>query len=285
MTGGHACLSRRLALCKDEAVLHCHGGAMHRRLFTAGLAAVALSGAAKPMKAPTPEAFARTPETDEHLPAGKMVFFGCQPGGKTLDNGTNSRGNPFATAFISALSADQTLEHFAGELREKTRAESRGYQIVDLPTAVVPGNWRPVSKPPDQRRTALVLIVTDYANEDQLPPLHGARYDAVRVTQALIAGGYRTTLCLDGARTYLEDVLVAFSRESQSAEAAIVYTTGHGLEVGHDTRLLMQDFDTRDGVAGLASRALPISRIAEAAQARSVNMIFYAGCRNNPGGW
>ncbi len=46
--------------------------------------------------------------------------------------------------------------------------------------------------------------------------------------------------------------------------------------------LIPGDYPIAERNRALAGRAIALPRIAEAAQARTVNLVFYGGCRDNP---
>lgn len=215
-----------------------------------------------------------------------MVFFGCQPGQKTLDGTRTAPGNPFATAFLTTL-AEQGLpiKEFVDHLYARTKAESRGYQLVDAPRALAPDDVVLAADGNERSRVALVLVVSAYQQTRQLPSLEGAAYDARRIAAALAASGYRTTLVLDDAPSVIDERLSAFRQASAVADVALIYTTGHGLEVDGEPYVLMRHFDFEDGKGSLQSRALKVSAIAEAAKSATANLVFSAACRNNPTDW
>ncbi len=250
-------------------------------MLTLSASSVLLAAAAP--KKPRPDSMARKPEVEAGLPPGTLVFFGSQPGMETLDKSASGFGNPFATAFIGALSQpDLPIEAFAEELFQSTRYESMGFQVIDRPSRLEPAGLKLFPTQREGRRSALVLVISDYGSSRELPSLHGARYDAGRVVTALINTGFETTLMLDGSTPYLLSALDDFSRESQGADMSLIYVTGHGVEINYDTRLLTTQFDSKTFAEDFDRGSIGLSRIALAARARTANLVFYAGCRNNP---
>ncbi|MGN6142892.1 MAG: caspase family protein, partial [Mesorhizobium sp.] len=130
-----------------------------------------------------------------------------------------------------------------------------------------------------------VLVVTEYRDDARLPKLLGARRDAGRIATALRSAGYKTTLVLDADRRATEKALAQFERQTRDADVAIIYTTGHGLEVLGESYILMRDFNLADGPEGLKVEAMPVAAIARSMKARTANMIFSAACRDNPLHW
>ena len=125
------------------------------------------------------------------------------------------------------------------------------------------------------------MVVSDYyrAGQDSLP---GARLDAERVAVALRKAGFETEIAIDLELSAMKQELASFSTESRRHDAAVIYTTGHGVEVGRTVFLLPGDYPVSKGTSALATRAVSLPEIASAVRAKRVNLVFYAGCRNNP---
>src|SRR5262249_50089946 len=102
-----------------------------------------------------------------------------------------------------------------------TSPDSVPTQPVAAPTAV-PG-------PPKGRRVGLVIGNIAYKNA---PPLKNPRHDAEVIAQSLRAVGFETvTLLDDGTREKMIGALRAFASDAEKAEWAVVYYSGHGMEV------------------------------------------------------
>jgi hypothetical protein len=141
-------------------------------------------------------------------------------------------------------------------------------------------DWTIAAKRPEQLRIALVLVYSDYASSDSLTSLPGAEFDGIRMETALRNAGYQTKLALDPEN--IVSVLDAFSADALTSEAAIIYATGHGVHVNETTYLLMSDYMMRGGKDGLADQAISANVLSTYACAKSVNLLFFGGCRNNP---
>jgi hypothetical protein len=211
-----------------------------------------------------------------------LTFHASASGKPTLDD-AESGGNPFASALIEILGQSQLmLAELAVALHQGTVSRSRGFQLPEVPYGVPVRNWRVVPSTPGERRIALVLVVSDYARSGGAASLPGAMQDAQRVAAAFAQAGFTTNLSLDLELPAMRRTLSDFSIQSKDHDAAVIYTTGHGVEVGGKIFLLPGDYPTHERNAALEQRALGLSEIATAAQARQVNLIFYAGCRDNP---
>jgi hypothetical protein len=212
-----------------------------------------------------------------------LVYYGSQSGRPTLDQGEGG-GNPFASALIAALAEpDLPLARLGDALRQGTLDRSGGYQDADV--AAAPSDlalWPVSAADPSGLRLALVIVVSDYSASDRAPSLPGAARDAQRVADALRGAGWRPRVVLDPDREEFLQTLADFSEDSRAAQAALVYTTGHGVETGGMVHLAMGDFPVAEGEAALAEHALTLAEIAAAPAASMVNLVFYAGCRDNP---
>jgi hypothetical protein len=211
--------------------------------------------------------------------APALLFHAVSSGELALDQGEGG-GNPFASALIETLARPQArLGELPDALRTLTEVKSAGYMTADVPAAVTPVDWPLVSRGAENRK-ALVLVISDYEKAG-LTSLAGAAYDAGRIATALTEAGFATKAVLDLDRAGIEDELIAFGAESRSADAAVIYTTGHGVEVDGRVYLLPADYPAQQGNAALATCAMPLREIAASIQARAVNLVFYGGCRED----
>jgi hypothetical protein len=205
------------------------------------------------------------------------VLYAAQPGAETLDEG-HGGGNPFASALVDLL-ADPglTLGALPVGLRRLASEKSDGFQHADVPRDIRPAGL--LLTRGGLRRTALVAVQSAYGNPG-VPQLPGAARDGERITAALARAGFTVRYAPDLARENLVGALEAFATASRHADLALVYATGHGVQSGGVTHLLMPDYLPGRGEARLGERSLTIPRLAEAAQARRANLMLWAGCRS-----
>ena len=137
---------------------------------------------------------------------------------------------------------------------------------------------------PDAKVTTLNLETSETReaktnNEGQytIPQLQAVIY-TVRVE----AAGFKTQVAVDLSGAGMRDTIARFSAESAQADAALIYTTGHGVEVDGTVYLLPGDYPLAQKNAALPSRALPVRDIGAGLKAKRVNLLFYGGCRDNP---
>jgi hypothetical protein len=216
--------------------------------------------------------------------AETLVFHASASGRQTLDQGEGG-GNPFASALIEVL-ARQTvsLAELPPALRELTRMKSGGFQAADVPDIRSSRDWTLVPPSPAERRLALVLVVSDYARSGGVQSLPGARNDAARIAAALTAAGFATEVAVDFALPAMKQKLASFALASAASDAAVIYTTGHGVEVGGAVYRLPGDYPVEQRNAALAEHAIGLSDIAGALRAKRINLVFYGGCRDDPFG-
>jgi hypothetical protein len=218
-------------------------------------------------------------ETSGGAPATLVTATG--PGALTLD-GRGGTGNPFAAAFVRLLAdRDLPLDAFLHDLAKDTEVLSGGFQRPPVPDPIAPAQLALGRRAANERRIALVLVFSGY-RQAGLPALPGARFDGVRVQAALAAAGFETRLVVDPPRGHIEPLLDAFAAASEGADTARVYATGHGGEVAGTGFLLPPGYPMETGASALPTRGLALARILAAMRARSANLLFYAGCRNDP---
>ena len=235
---------------------------MNRRAFIAALAASS-AGSALAQTAPSA--------------AAPLVYYAGQAGRLTSDRSSQG-GNPFASALCEVIGQRPlTLETFTRRMAEANQIHSRGWQMLDYPR-VLPEPKRRLDK--GETRVALVLVNADYSKSDAYS-LPGAAHDAKRVPAALNEAGYQTMLVLDANAEKARAALAEFALASEGADNAIIYIGGHGAQHQRSVYWMMGDFPAQDA-KWLPTHAIPVSEIAKAGRARSLNLVLYASCRDDP---
>lgn len=216
-----------------------------------------------------------------HAPV--RTFYATRRGGSTLDTAAGG-GNPFASALIElARNPKVALRDLPDRLRKSTRRLSRGHQQVEWSGPARRPGWRfPLDGAAHpERREALVLVVSDYSGSGQYRSLAGAARDERRVAAMLAECGFSVTQGIGPRRCDLLAATAAFSRRARRADVAVIYSTGHGMQLGDEVYLLPGDFPGGAGLrhAHFARHAVGIPRLARSATARHLNLVFFAGCR------
>src|ERR1043166_1187394 len=133
---------------------------------------------------------------------------------------------------------------------------------------------------PRGRRVALVIGNSAY---QRVPALPNPRGDAELVATALRAVGFQSVrLESDLAREKLIDVLRAFGRETESADWAVVYFAGHGIEVGGVNYLIPVDARLETD-RDLQYEAVALEQVLGSVEAaRKLRLVILDACRDNP---
>src|ERR1700730_4661712 len=185
-----------------------------------------------------------------------LHFYASQSGRQTLDQGEGG-GNPFASALIEAMSQPNlTLGELPSELTRLTVSKSRGHQSPDVPSNAEPANWQFQPNLSFETREPLIVVFSDYSASGGAPSLPGAQHDASRVGTAFANVGFQTETFVDPSLTELDDILLKFSERSAVADFAIVYTTGHGVEVDGVVFLLPGDYPISEQNRSLGEKAI-----------------------------
>jgi len=210
------------------------------------------------------------------------IIYATDSGGTTIDQDVYG-GNPFATALIDLSTATTgSLTTFARRLRNLTRQRSGNHQNP-IWTSLPAGSKWSIAMPAVQRterRVALVLIVSEY--ETLYPPrLVGAAHDERRISAMLAQNGFSVHQGVANNRTSLVRALRDFSSRAQTHDSAVIYSTGHGVELDNVVYLLPGDYPFVKGYPEpiLRKRALSVKDIAQSCRATKFNLAFFAGCR------
>ncbi|WP_315765178.1 MULTISPECIES: caspase family protein [unclassified Bradyrhizobium] len=131
-----------------------------------------------------------------------------------------------------------------------------------------------------EKRVALVIGNSKYRSVPALPNPDG---DAAAIADALRAVGFQDVrLVNDATRDGLVDALKSFASAADSADWAVIYYAGHGLEMAGENYLVPVD-------AKLATdRDVPLETVAldqmmgATEGARKLHLVILDACRNNP---
>jgi Caspase domain len=207
-----------------------------------------------------------------------LVFYASQSGKPTLDQGQGG-GNPFASALVQLLERPSltSAELYAG-LPALTKEKSRGFQVPEGPNAVSSAEWRLKPIPTRTKRVALVAVYSDYSAIG-VSSLPGAERDLQRVSTALGHAGFKVQATANPSRDDLHAALEMLSAQSEDAEAAAIYVTGHGFEHRGHVYLVPNDIPFARGLGWLPGRAIDVRSLVGFVKAKRANLVFFGGCR------
>jgi hypothetical protein len=215
------------------------------------------------------------PERGTALP---MVIYASQSGASTLDQGDGG-GNPFASALIELLERPYlTYGELCSGLIARTKDKSCGLQMPDVPIPVDSTQPIFVPTPAPAKRVALVFAYSDYldSNVESLP---GADLDLDRVAAALRRAAFDVHTAANPARNDLDAALQALSKQSEFADVAVIYLTGHGFEHHGRVYLIPSDYPFDAGPRRLCDLAVCVPCLQRYLKARMANLVFFGGCR------
>ncbi|WP_339036123.1 tetratricopeptide repeat protein [Bradyrhizobium symbiodeficiens] len=142
------------------------------------------------------------------------------------------------------------------------------------PAAIAPGGAN------GDRRIALVIGNSAYENVAALPnPVR----DASLVADVLKLTGFEAvTLLTDLRKDALVNALREFAARAETADWAVVYYAGHGMEIGGVNYLIPTDAKiAADREIGF--EAVPVDQVLNAAErARRLRLVILDACRDNP---
>jgi uncharacterized caspase-like protein len=130
------------------------------------------------------------------------------------------------------------------------------------------------------KRVALVMGNSAYQNA---PALTNPKNDAEDVGRALRALGFETIVAEDLDRSGMNDALDRFSRVVNSADIALVYYSGHGMQFAGRNYLLPVDAKLSSAEDVNKFRLMPLDDVLDVLQAaRGARVVILDACRNNP---
>jgi caspase domain-containing protein len=205
------------------------------------------------------------------------------------------RAEPSALASYCSQQADARGLHGSERLAFRARCKADGAETAAPSSAVRPPQTpsgpakdsRPqqpvVATAPvaDQgRRIALVIGNSAYEN---VPALGNPQRDAARVADAFRHIGFATVdLQIDVGKNALVSALRQFAQQAETADWAVVYYAGHGMEVGGVNYLVPVDAriaSDRD----IGFEAVPLDQVLNAAErATKLRLVILDACRDNP---
>jgi hypothetical protein len=218
----------------------------------------------------------------QHTEIRVPVCFATRSGGTTIDRDSKG-GNPFATALIELTTSNKFgISDFVTRLHDRTTKLSNGHQSPEWVGPVPTIDWR-LSQPQigkRVRRVALVLIISDYRY--QWANLGGAAWDELRISAMFARNGFSVTQGIGSSRAEILQALRVFEESSRESDFAIIYSTGHGREAKNAVYLLPGDYPMEEGFRSskLVKSGVSVSLLANACSARTVNLVFFAGCRS-----
>lgn len=128
-------------------------------------------------------------------------------------------------------------------------------------------------------RVALVIGMAGYRS---IEPLVNTRNDAEDLARTLEGIGFDVTLSQDATGADLRQTLDDFAFRAETADLALVYFAGHGVQVQGENYLIPVDADVRSN-ADVQRQSVSLGRLMKAVdRARKMRIVILDSCRDNP---
>jgi len=162
---------------------------------------------------------------------------------------------------------------------EEKEPQTRGLMPIKTPVGRVTAEETLASPQVSARRVALVVGMSAYTS---ISPLRNTEADARAVGAMLERLGFTVDLAIDVPLAQMKDTITAFSRKSETADIAVVYYAGHGVEAAGENYLIPIDIKV-DDPAKIPDQAVSLrSVLGSVAHARKLRIVILDSCRNNP---
>lgn len=166
------------------------------------------------------------------------------------------------------------------EIKPNLLPKSYDGSTIGTPVPAPPAQTTQPIAPVADRRVALVIGNAAYSN---VSPLSNSIKDASLVGDAVRAVGFQSvTILKDLTREKLINALQAFASEAATADWAMIYYAGHGMEIGGINYLIPVDAALKSD-RDATFEAIQLDQVLNAAErARRLRLVVLDACRDNP---
>ncbi|MEI2806936.1 MAG: SUMF1/EgtB/PvdO family nonheme iron enzyme [Albidovulum sp.] len=128
-----------------------------------------------------------------------------------------------------------------------------------------------------------VALVIGNGQYDHAPRLSNPERDAGAVAEALVGLGFRVTGPLPNlSKAQMDEALRQFGRQTRNAAAAVVYFSGHGMELGGQNYLIPKDA-VLEREADVSLEAVGLNVVLDQISGASgYRLVILDACRDNP---
>lgn len=195
-----------------------------------------------------------------------------------FERALKERGSQFKKAHEDARAQLAALDQ-SGQAAGKPAAPAAAAAAPVSPSAA---SKAPVQSAAQQKGRRVALVIGN-SNYQHTPKLANPVRDAQAVAASLRSIGFETvTVGNDMARDKLTDTLRGFVREAESADWAMVYYAGHGIEVGGVNYLIPVDARLETD-RDTSFEAVSLDQVLTAVDgARKIKLVILDACRDNP---
>lgn len=130
-----------------------------------------------------------------------------------------------------------------------------------------------------EKRVALVIGIADY---QAVPKLKNTINDSDLIARTLESLEFSVTRLKDASLDELQTAISKFSFEAETADVALVYYAGHGVEFGGTNLLLPADISAKNRV-GIAGQSITLDEVLLSVdKARQLRIVILDSCRDDP---
>ncbi len=211
----------------------------------------------------------------------------------TVDTGRAERDRLAAEAEAGRRKQQELEQRLTAEAAERSRlaaeAEATRRRQQELEARLAALESQSASRPSNQaaiirnqRRVALVIGNAQY----KVSPLENPVNDATDVDQTLRQLGFQTTLVRNATLGQMREATRRFADQLQSADVALIYFAGHGIESNRKNYMIPVNADLKfeyelDDQAYNAGQWLEMLESIKSSNAERVNIVILDACRNN----
>ncbi|MEN8657750.1 MAG: caspase family protein [Marivita sp.] len=154
---------------------------------------------------------------------------------------------------------------------------NRIFRLFVLPVLLLSSSVGLVWASPD--RVALVIGMAEY---EAISPLTNTRNDAEALADTLTEIGFDVTRVTDVNLGELRSIMKDFSFRSETADLALIYFAGHGIEVQGENFLIPIDARPRSNV-DVQNQSVSLKEMLSVVEkARVMRIVILDSCRDNP---
>ena len=137
---------------------------------------------------------------------------------------------------------------------------------------------------PLQAMAAKVALVIGMGTYQHVVHLKNTLNDARNVGAKLEQVGFKVTYAIDATQTELLDMMQTFSFDAETADIALVYYAGHGVEASGENYLIPVDANVKSN-KDVQRVGISLKQVLKTVEsARKMRVVILDACRNNPFG-
>lgn len=139
--------------------------------------------------------------------------------------------------------------------------------------------FQPVWVSAQEKRVALVVGIAQY---ETVRPLKNTIEDSELISRTLESLGFEVTKLTDAGLSQLRGTIKDFAFRAETADVALVYYAGHGMEVGGENLLIPADSSAKNRQQA-ASTSVSLKEVLTAVdRARQLRIVILDSCRDDP---